>query len=129
MIQSSESCLSYLRYNYSTKGLLVNFDLRRIKDWTSLRSSTRKGSQDVTIISKPNIYCSRRLIKSDEMGFFAYTFSLILIYFTKYSYSSQILFSLLLSISSCRCLSQHKLKFWTGIRLKIKCGMVLVGMD
>ena len=58
-------------------------------------------------------------------GFFAYTFSLILIYFTKYPYSSQILFSLLLS----RCLSQHKLKFWTGIRQKIRCGMVLVGMD
>ena len=32
---------------------------------------------------------SIRLIKSDEMGvFFAYTFSLILVYFTKYSYSS-----------------------------------------
>ena len=27
------------------------------------------------------------------------------------------------------CLSQHKLKFWTGIRQKIRCGMVLVGMD
>ena len=34
-----------------------------------------------------------RLIKSDEMGFFSYTFSLILIYITKYPYSSQILFS------------------------------------
>ena len=45
-----------------------------------------------------------RLIKFDEMGFFA--FSLILIYFTKYPYSSQILFSLLLSHR--RCLSQHK---------------------
>ena len=54
------------------------------------------------------------LIKSDEMGFFA---------FTKYPYSSQTLFSLLL------CLSQHKLKFWTGIRQKIRCGMVSVGMD
>ena len=28
-----------------------------------------------------------------------------------------------------RCLSQQKLKFWTGIRQKIRCGMVLVGMD
>ena len=37
--------------------------------------------------------------------------------------SSQILFLLLL------CLSLHKLKFWTGIRQKIRCGMVLVGMD
>ena len=51
--------------------------------------------------------------------FFACTFSLILIFFTKYPYSSQILFSLLL------CLSQHKLKIldwntakdmmWNGI--------------
>ena len=41
------------------------------------------------------------------------------------SYSSQILFSLLLS----HHLSQHKLKFWTGIRQKIICGIVLVGMD
>ena len=31
------------------------------------------------------------------------------------------------AISSC--LSQHKIKFWTGIRQKIRCGMVLVGMD
>ena len=31
--------------------------------------------------------------------------------------------------SSARCLSQHKLKLWTGIRQKIRCGVVLVGMD
>ena len=28
-----------------------------------------------------------------------------------------------------RCLSQHKSKFWTGIRQKISYGMVLVGID
>ena len=33
------------------------------------------------------------------------------------------------AISSCRCLSQHKLKFWTGIQQKIRCGKVLAGMD
>ena len=37
----------------------------------------------------------------------------ILIFFTKYSYSSQIPFSLLL-------------KFWTGIRQKIRCGMLYI---
>ena len=26
-----------------------------------------------------------------------------------------------------RCLSHHKLKFWTGIRQKIRCGMVYIG--
>ena len=25
--------------------------------------------------------------------------------------------------------AMHKLKFWTGIRQKIRCGMALVGMD
>ena len=63
-----------------------------------------------------NLESLHRLTKSDEMGVFVYTFSLILIYFTRYSYSSQILFSLLLSR-----LSQHKVKFWTGIRQKISC--------
>ena len=67
-------------------------------------------------------------IKSDEMGFFAYTFSLILIYFTKYPYSTQILF-FFCSLIRCRCMRQHKLKFWTGIRPKIRCRMVLVVMD
>ena len=28
--------------------------------------------------------------------------------------------------SCCRCLSQHKLKFWI---IKIRCGMVAVGVD
>ena len=59
-------------------------------------------------------------------GIYSYNFSLI-INIDRCILSSQILFLLLLSHR--RCLSQHKLRFWTGIRQKIRCEIILVGMD
>ena len=66
------------------------------------------------------------LIKSDEMVFLIYMFAYIDLFHLLSIFLSYIFFLLL---SHQRCLSRHKLKFWTGIRQKIRCGMVLVGMD
>ena len=86
--------LSYL-YELEVPGYLVLF-----KRTPCVKLFTLQKLHNVRNLRNSSDYT--RLIKSDEMGFFAYTFSLIMIYFTKYPYSSQILFSLLLSHQTYR---------------------------
>ena len=73
----------------------------------------------------------RQYIKSDEIWYLFILFVFLIInidrcLLTKSVFPLKYLFFFCYLI---RCLSQHKLKFWTGLRQKIRCGMVLVGMD
>ena len=128
VVDSLDGILASLAsYNFSTKSLLLSRLGMSLEDrfywcpgWESRGVATYTQKHICVHIWTKNMGRSDgRLIKSDEMGIFPYTFSLILIYFTKYPYPSQILFSLRLS--------QHKLKFWTGIQQKIRCGYGFIG--